>query len=142
MVFGFNELSLVHIETGTTLSFCGLDALKLVSRQAPADIKVAAAHTWSKSNKTQVDAISQSPGSEKTSNYDWTFTTHYKGSLKAGGENHSIQTEPTTTVAIPLDKLKQPDPILHYDEVHLFEDELSDNGISELCVKIVRKHLE
>jgi type 2A phosphatase activator TIP41 len=37
---------------------------------------------------------------------------------------------------IPMDKLKLPDPILFYDEVHLFEDELSDNGISELSVKL------
>lgn len=42
---------------------------------------------------------------------------------------------------IPFNKLKQPDPILLFDEVVLYEDELADNGISILSVKI-RVHPE
>ncbi len=37
---------------------------------------------------------------------------------------------------IPFDKLKQPDPILFFDDVVLYEDELADNGSSFLSVKI------
>jgi type 2A phosphatase activator TIP41 len=39
---------------------------------------------------------------------------------------------------IPLHKLaRQDEPILFYDDVTLFEDELHDNGIANLSVKIV-----
>lgn len=37
---------------------------------------------------------------------------------------------------IPYDKLKSPDPILLFDEVMLYEDELADNGIAMLNVKV------
>jgi type 2A phosphatase activator TIP41 len=42
-----------------------------------------------------------------------------------------------TPEKIPLDKLKQPDPILYYNELVLYEDELSDNGDSSLSIKLV-----
>ena len=38
--------------------------------------------------------------------------------------------------AIPLELLKQPDPILFFDEVMLYEDEMADNGITMLSCKI------
>src|SRR5271169_3810590 len=37
---------------------------------------------------------------------------------------------------LPLDKLRLPDPILFYDEVDLYEDELGDNGMSLLSLKL------
>lgn len=37
---------------------------------------------------------------------------------------------------IPFEKLKRPDPILLFDEVMLYEDELADNGIAMLNVKV------
>lgn len=37
---------------------------------------------------------------------------------------------------LPLDKLRRPDPILFFDEVDLYEDELGDNGMSCLSVKV------
>jgi type 2A phosphatase activator TIP41 len=35
-----------------------------------------------------------------------------------------------------LNKLRRPDPILFYDEIDLYEDELGDNGMSLLSIKI------
>ena len=35
-----------------------------------------------------------------------------------------------------MDKLRLPDPILFYDEVDLYEDELGDNGMSLLSLKL------
>lgn len=35
-----------------------------------------------------------------------------------------------------MDKLRRPDPILFFDEVDLYEDELGDNGMSLLSIKI------
>ena len=37
---------------------------------------------------------------------------------------------------MPLDILRRQDPILFFDEVDLYEDELGDNGISFLSVKV------
>lgn len=63
--------------------------------------------------------------------FDWSYSTDYKGSPYAGG----LQFEPSTT-PIPLDLLKRPDPILFFDEVMLYEDEMADNGITLLSCKI------
>jgi type 2A phosphatase activator TIP41 len=38
---------------------------------------------------------------------------------------------------INTEKLSQPDPILFFDDVVLYEDELGDNGSGFLSVKIV-----
>ena len=46
-----------------------------------------------------------------------------------------IQTLPSKS-ELPLDKLRRPDPILFFDEVDLYEDELGDNGMSLLSIKI------
>ena len=35
-----------------------------------------------------------------------------------------------------MDRLRKPEPILFFDEIVLFEDELADNGISMLSTKI------
>jgi type 2A phosphatase activator TIP41 len=37
---------------------------------------------------------------------------------------------------INIELLKQPDPILFYESMPLYEDELGDNGTSELSVRI------
>ena len=42
-----------------------------------------------------------------------------------------------TTERIDIEKLKQRERICFYDDIMLFEDELSDNGCSVLSVKIV-----
>lgn len=44
-----------------------------------------------------------------------------------------------TNSGIDYDKLKQPERIHFFDDLVLFEDELADNGIAELRVKIVRQ---
>jgi type 2A phosphatase activator TIP41 len=41
-----------------------------------------------------------------------------------------------SSTPIPIELLKRPDPILFFDEVMLYEDELADNGISMLSCKI------
>lgn len=63
--------------------------------------------------------------------FDWTFSTNYKGSLSEGW-----LVEPTE-LRIDLERLKQKEQILFYHELNLFEDELHDNGITTLSVKIV-----
>ena len=42
-----------------------------------------------------------------------------------------------TTQRINMDKLKQREQILFYNDLTLFEDELHDNGVASCSVKIV-----
>lgn len=63
--------------------------------------------------------------------FDWSYSTDYKGTLRT-----SDRVFQTTTKPIPVDLLKRPDPILFFDEVILYEDELADNGITMLSCKI------
>ena len=63
--------------------------------------------------------------------FDWSYSTDYKGTLKPG----SPPFQPTSK-ALPLELLKKPDPIIFFDEVMLYEDEMADNGITMLSCKI------
>ena len=63
--------------------------------------------------------------------FDWSYTTDYKGSLAS----ESREFKDSTNV-IPLELLKRPDPIIFFDEVMLYEDEMADNGITMLSCKI------
>lgn len=53
------------------------------------------------------------------------------GTVKPGSRPFVATTKP-----IPIELLKRPDPILFYDDVILYEDELADNGITMLSCKI------
>lgn len=73
--------------------------------------------------------------------YDWTFTTTYKGTLLPEGSDETASTaecSAETEDKIDLNRLRAPEPMLFFDEVVLFEDELADNGISFLSAKVVR----
>lgn len=63
--------------------------------------------------------------------FDWSYSTDYKGSLRPS----SPPFEPSQT-PIPLELLRRPDPILFFDEVMLYEDEMADNGITMLSCKV------
>ena len=63
--------------------------------------------------------------------FDWSYTTDYMGSLSPGNRLFT-----PTLSSIPLELLKRPDPILFFDEVMLYEDEMADNGITMLSCKI------
>lgn len=63
--------------------------------------------------------------------FDWSYTTDYRGTLTEGSKPFSGSSKP-----LPIELLKRPDPILFFDEVVLYEDELADNGISMFSCKI------
>ena len=63
--------------------------------------------------------------------FDWSYSTDYKGTV----QSKSSTFEPSTT-PIPLELLKRPDPIIFFDEVMLYEDEMADNGITLYSCKI------
>lgn len=65
--------------------------------------------------------------------FDWSYTTDYKGTVRSPSPHLAFTPSP---IPIPLELLKRPDPILFFDEVMLYEDEMADNGITMLSVKV------
>jgi len=61
--------------------------------------------------------------------YDWTFSTDFRGKI----ENTEAE---VTKEQIDMKKLMRRDPILFFDQVILYEDELADNGIATLDAKV------
>ncbi|XP_062212480.1 TIP41-like protein [Phragmites australis] len=136
MVFGESFLSLQHIQTGIKLHFNALDALKAWKKEALPPVEVPAAAKWKFRSK---------PSDQVILDYDYTFTTPYSGSddvvLKPGTMQASLDGCSTlhwedTDDRIDLVALSAKEPILFYDEVILYEDELADNGISFLTVRV------
>ena len=70
--------------------------------------------------------------------FDWSYSTDYKGTISAITTPFTASERLFTpaTEPIPLQLLKRPDPILFFDEVMLYEDELADNGIAMMSCKI------
>jgi len=128
MVFGENFLRLTH-ESGFGLEFNALDALRLVdAHRADSCMKVAASTEWQGARSDNPDI------NNVVLPFDWSYTTQYKGTLI---EKEAACLKVSETVErIDVEKLKKRDPIHFYDDVLLFEDELSDHGTSILSVKV------
>jgi len=130
MVFGHSFLRLQH-QGGVCLEFNAKDALTGVDKSAALP-KVAYAQQWLQS-KHSAGTLQETP----TLDYDWTFSTDYKGTLSTHTDEHQeVGICSSGSEQIDLDQLKRPDPILFFCEILLFEDELADNGISTLSVKL------
>ena len=78
---------------------------------------------------------------------DWTYTTPYKGSLSylskctipnfvmtASSTRSSVEVG-LTMEQIPFHKLGKDNPVLHFDEIPLFEDDLDDLGFAQAVVR-------
>lgn len=133
MIFGNNYVAVKHKPSGWGLQFTTLPALDLVDKTGERDglLSVAYSKEWQKSRENTAELCHEEiQGIVKP--FDWTYTTSYKG--EETGSTNQLQTD--TTVEIPLDKLKRPDQILFFDDVTLYEDELGDNGIVVLRVKV------
>ncbi|KAK6501614.1 hypothetical protein TWF481_009449 [Arthrobotrys musiformis] len=128
MIFGNNIVSIEKIgseEGGWKIEFNALDALDLVDKTGSDMLKVAYSAAWQKQREKMHEGIK-----EVVKPFDWTYSTNYQGSITGTKEFTP------TTDQIPLDKLRRQDPILFFDDVMLYEDELADNGMSILSVKI------
>ncbi|XP_005090053.1 TIP41-like protein [Aplysia californica] len=126
MVFAENFLRVQH-ESGCGLEFNALDALRLVDAHSD-PVKVAASKEWqgARSDCEHIKNV--------VSPFDWTYTTDYKGTIVQ--EKTGTLTVSPTLDRIDVEKLKKREPIHFYEDVLLFEDELSDNGTSMLNVKV------
>lgn len=91
--------------------------------------------------RTGPAAESPMPETVEVKPYDWTYTPVYPGhasvppSLDNDGFRPADPENPRHE--IPIAELQRPDPILFYAELPLYEDELHDNGLSALTIRIV-----
>lgn len=136
------------------LSFCPRDALmewgkahrglnslanecpSVSSKSSLSILKSADAKLWSK------NVLADSETKQIIVHHDWTFSSIYDGSVSAcpnDGESHQTRWESLQDSGISgctkmlMDKSA---PILMYDDVPLYEDDLHDNGESQLSVKV------
>ncbi|OQR67634.1 TIP41 protein-like [Tropilaelaps mercedesae] len=130
MTFAWNRLRIEH-QLGFGIEFDALDALKLVTEKNYIP-KVAVADAWQEARHTPDLPVPTVPESHK---FDWTFTTNYKGTLLSDKNGRKLQEVPTTE-RIDMSKLTSRDPIHFYQDLCLYEDELSDHGVAKLSVKI------
>lgn len=138
MIFGESCLVLKHLNSGTKIHFNAFDALIGWKQEALPPVEVPAAAQWKFRCK---------PDQQVILDYDYTFTTPYRGSetieidatknekANVSAGTYNLQWEDCTE-QIDVVALASKEPILFYDEVVLYEDELADNGVSLLTVKV------
>ncbi|CAI0472108.1 unnamed protein product [Linum tenue] len=135
MVFGDSCLVLKHLKSGTKLHFNAFDALMGWKQEALPPVEVPAAAQWKFRSK---------PFQQVILDYDYTFTTPYVGSEMMEDQNENGKVIDVSDKLhwedckehIDVGALASKEPILFYDEVVLYEDELADNGVSLLTVKV------
>ncbi|KAJ8768946.1 hypothetical protein K2173_023941 [Erythroxylum novogranatense] len=137
MVFGDSCLVLEHTKSGTKIHFNAFDALAGWKKEALPPVEVPAAAKWKFRSK---------PFQQVILDYDYTFTTPYCGSetIDVDAEKNKCEENLTSNCPswedceqqIDMVALSSKEPILFYDEVILYEDELADNGVSLLTAKV------
>ncbi|KAF2260751.1 TIP41-domain-containing protein [Lojkania enalia] len=125
MIFGDNLARIEHLPSKWSIEFNAYDALDHVDKTDKSMLKVSYSREWQQNRQKQFEDIK-----EVVKPFDWSYSTDYKGTITG-----ALAFEPTDT-PIPLTLLKRPDPILFFDDVMLYEDELADNGIAMLSCKI------
>jgi type 2A phosphatase activator TIP41 len=128
MIFGDNLVKVEHLQSGWSINFNAFDALDRVDKTGSNMLQVAYSKEW-QDNRQHV----HSDIKEVIKPFDWSFTTDYRGSTPA--DSSALAFAPTD-VALPMQLLMRQDPILFFASVDLFEDELADNGMSLLSVKL------
>ena len=121
MFFGCNLISISS--PNFCLTFDPIRAVKTIAKSSEnVPIRILASHNEFWRQKSQ---------SETVFDYDWTYTPE-----SFTGTQEGTFTCINSDEEIDFNRLKQQDPILFFDENILFEDELGDNGISLLSVKL------
>jgi len=118
-------------------------------------LQTADAKIWSnKSTKNSVDDddthTTFTEGSQQQFYYDWTFSSPYAGTIILNQSsnqkqsnndsiliNHREQWHSLQQSHIPIPLLQDTSqPILFYDDIHLYEDDLHDNGDVSMNIKV------
>lgn len=129
MIFGDNFVKIEHLPSGWTLDFNASDALDRVSKTEEGMLQVAVADAWKKDRDTEGVQQVVKP-------FDWSYSTDYKGTTHPGASKGEWQPTDQSKHPIRTDLLSRPDPIWFFDSVDLYEDELADNGIGLLSIKV------
>ena len=93
-------------------------------------LQVAVADEWKKERSHQEEV------KQVVKPFDWSYSTDYKGTTHPGEAKGAWEWTDQHQHPIRTDLLSRPDPILFFDAVDLYEDELADNGIALLSIKI------
>ncbi|KAI7221275.1 TIP41-domain-containing protein [Hortaea werneckii] len=131
MIFGDNFVSITHLPTGWAIHFNARDGLDRVSKTEEGMLQVAVADVWKKTREGQQEEVKQ-----VVKPFDWSYSTDYKGTTEKGKSGNEWVESSQEKDPIRTDLLSKPDPILFFDAVDLYEDELGDNGIGLLSVKV------
>ncbi|GAA6061682.1 hypothetical protein JCM10212_005974 [Sporobolomyces blumeae] len=142
IIFGNNRLEVSHDPSGFKLEWNALDMLRAVKKgpgwdadPASGAVRVAHADEWTR-GQASTGSISHMTVQKP---FDWTYTTVHPGSTStpAQGPMTPWDAAPPSHPGIPLALLARTDiPILFFDEIPLFEDELGDNGIADVTVRV------
>lgn len=128
MIFGDNYVSVAHDSSNWSIKFDAFGALDAVDKTGEKSLKVAYSQDWHKSREENHEFGKL----ETVKPFDWSYTPQdYRGEVSQSGPSFEESNKD-----IPVELLKRPDPILFFDDVILYEDELADNGIAMLSVKI------
>ena len=130
MIFGDNFVSVTHVASGWTLEFNAADALDRVSKTEEGMLQVAVAEEWKKERSHQEEV------KQVVKPFDWSYSTDYKGTTDRGNSTGEWRESDQVKHPVRVDLLSRPDPILFFDAVDLYEDELADNGAAILNIKI------
>ena len=130
MIFGDNYVSITHKKTGWTLEFNARDALDRVNKTEKGMLQVAVAEEWKKERSHQEEVR------QVVKPFDWSYSTDYVGTTHPGNATGAWEETDQQRSPIRNDLLTKPDPIIFFDAVDLYEDELADNGMSLLSIKV------
>ncbi|BGP12713.1 hypothetical protein JCM10213_008851 [Rhodosporidiobolus nylandii] len=154
IIFGNNALVLRHDESGFEVRWDAREMLKAVKKGEGWDSQAGAGAVWVKHadewKRGQSASTSTTASLTVQKPYDWTYTTLHSGSFSLPSSPSSAASSPSASQpappfspappghpGIPLAQLARTDiPILFFDEVPLFEDELGDNGIADATVRV------
>ena len=130
MIFGENYVRLTHLSSGWELCFNARDALDRVSKTDEGMLQVAVAEDWKKDRKHQNEVR------HVVKPFDWSYSTDYRGTVTPQSLANQWQKSDQARDPVRTDLLSRPDPILFFSAIDLYEDELADNGIALLNVKV------
>ncbi|KAH9824481.1 TIP41-like protein [Teratosphaeria destructans] len=130
MIFGDNYVAIEDVETGWTIEFNAKDALDRVSKTEEGMLQVAVAEEWKKERSHQEEV------KQVVKPFDWSYSTDYKGTTHEGLAKGDWVESSQEKDPVRTDLLSRQDPILFFDSVDLYEDELADNGIALFSIKV------
>ncbi|CDO94365.1 unnamed protein product [Kluyveromyces dobzhanskii CBS 2104] len=132
MIFGNSKVELINTKTNWSIQFNPFEALSHV-KLGDSGLRVSYSEKWINSKLKTSQVTNTEEGLQFGKHWDWSYTTLYNGTVSGNSDYEFVV---NNDFELPIEKLTRRDPILFYDDFILFEDELADNGISMLSIKL------